>query len=155
MKKIILIFCMLMVIIGVTGCTGGKSTSLVTAAQISDKIKSAADISDMKEANAAKLKKFYDIDDSKLDGFILYTAPTNIRADEIAIFKVKNTDDVDEIKGKISKRIEDKSQAFKNYLPEQNALIEKHVLKSDGNYILFVVSKDADKIEAAFDKAVK
>lgn len=159
MKKIIVIvMAIFMLMAGITGCaskSSDKNTASISTSEISDEIKKAADISDMKTADASKLRKLYGINSDELDNFVLYTAPTNIRADEIAILKVKESGNVDSIKDKISKRIDDKSQSFKNYLPLQYSLIEKHVLKSKGNFIIFVVSKDSDKIEDAFDKAVK
>ncbi|MGW6184753.1 DUF4358 domain-containing protein, partial [Bacillus mycoides] len=84
-----------------------------------------------------------------------YTAPTNIKADEIAVIKLDNTKSVDNIKKKIISRIEKKSKSFKGYLPEEYFLIEKHVLKTKDNYILLAISKDADKIEKTFDENFK
>ncbi|PGL73878.1 DUF4358 domain-containing protein, partial [Bacillus thuringiensis] len=44
---------------------------------------------------------------------------------------------------------------FKDYLPDEYFLIEKHVLKTKDNYILLAISKDADKVEKTFDKIFK
>ncbi|WP_142335352.1 DUF4358 domain-containing protein, partial [Bacillus toyonensis] len=62
---------------------------------------------------------------------------------------------VKNIKEKILSRIEKKSKSFKDYLPDEYFLIEKHVLKTKDNYILLAISKDADKIEKTFDKILK
>lgn len=139
-----------------TGCSSPKVASKNPSVnEIRDKITQTVGISDMKEGDSSKLKKLYGIDAGKLDGFALYTAPSNIRADEVALLKVKDANDVSGIKDKISKRIDSQAASFKDYLPEQYFLIEKHVLKSNGNCILFVVSKDATKIEAVFDDSFK
>jgi hypothetical protein len=44
---------------------------------------------------------------------------------------------------------------FKDYRPEEYYLIEKHVLKSNGLFVFFAVLKDADRMERAFDEALK
>lgn len=60
---------------------------------------------------------------------------------------------IDSIKEKISHRIEIQAKNFKDYLPDEYFLIEKHVLKSKDNYILFIISEDADVIEDIFDRS--
>lgn len=44
----------------------------------------------MQEGDAGTLKKLYGIDAADLEGFALYTAPTNISADEILVVKLKD-----------------------------------------------------------------
>ncbi|MFD1904694.1 DUF4358 domain-containing protein [Paenibacillus rhizoplanae] len=53
------------------------------------------------------------------------------------------------------KRIGAQEVKLKDYRPEQFYLVEKHVLKVKGRYILFTVSKDAEQIESAFSEALK
>lgn len=105
---------------------GGKQPSIQN---IVEEINNKVDISTMKEGDNDKLQKLYDIDDDKLEDFVLYTAPTNIEADEILILKVKDEKDLNNIKDKISKRVEEQSDSFKDYLPDEYYLIEKHILK--------------------------
>lgn len=155
-KGLILIFTLLLAFLfGAIGCGSKKTASSVTLKQIDDKVKAVTDVSNMKVGDAAKLKKLYDIDASQVEDFVLYTAPINIKADEIAILKVKDSNEVQSIKDKISKRIEKQSESFKSYLPDEYSLVEKNVLKSKGKFVIFAVSKDSEKIESEFDKLVK
>lgn len=131
---------------------GGKQPSIQN---IVEEINNKVDISTMKEGDNDKLQKLYDIDDDKLEDFVLYTAPTNIEADEILILKVKDEKDLNNIKDKISKRVEEQSDSFKDYLPDEYYLIEKHILKEHDKYIIFVISEHSEEIENIFDKSFK
>lgn len=139
-----------------SGCFGKKeNVNNLSATEIGEKIKQVANLEEMKEGDSKKLQKLYNINTDEIESFVLYTAPTNIKADEIATIKVKDMKNVKNIKEKILSRIEKKSKSFKDYLPDEYFLIEKHVLKTKDNYILLAISKDADKIEKTFDKILK
>ncbi|PEP91963.1 DUF4358 domain-containing protein [Bacillus toyonensis] len=139
-----------------SGCFGKKdNVNSLSATEIGEKIKHVTNLEEMKEWDSKKLQKLYNIYTDEVESFVLYTAPTNIKADEIAVMKVKDMKNVENIKEKISNRIEKKSKSFKDYLPDEYFLIEKHVLKTKDNYILLVISKDADKVEKTFDKIFK
>lgn len=138
------------------GCsTSKKASPKPPVSEIIGKIAQAVDLSAMKAGDSSKLQKLYGIDASKLDGFALYTASSNIRADELAVLQVKDSSDIDDIKTGMTRRINSQAAGFKDYLPEQYYLIEKHVLKSNGDYVLLAISKDTTKIEAAFDDSLK
>ncbi|MFD3158107.1 DUF4358 domain-containing protein [Haloimpatiens sp. FM7330] len=138
------------------GCgSSKKEVKNPSVGEISKKIGQSVDVSEMRKADSEKLKKLYGINSDELEGFDVYTASTNIKADEIAVMKVKDSNNVDSIKDKISKRVKKQGENFKDYLPNEYYLVEKHVLKNQGNYILFAISKNAQKIEDTFDSCFK
>ncbi|MGG4263837.1 DUF4358 domain-containing protein [Peribacillus simplex] len=139
-----------------SGCLGKKeNVNNLSAIEIGEKIKHVTNLEEMKEGDSKKLQKLYNIKTDEVESFVLYTAPTNIKADEIVAIKVKDMKNVENIKKKISNRVEKKSKSFKDYLPDENFLIEKHVLKTKDNFILLAISKDADKVEKTFDEILK
>ena len=156
-KKIFgsIILCSLILFV-LTSCYSSKSTANnISIKDIDEKIKESVDISNMNVGDSEKLEKLYDINAEDLEGFVIYTSSTNIEAKEIAIMKVKDTSKVDDIKDKIFARIEEQSSNFKDYLPDEYYLIEKHVLQTKDNYILFVISEDVETIEKIFDESFK
>ncbi|MBJ8101070.1 DUF4358 domain-containing protein [Bacillus cereus group sp. N11] len=155
-KFVITIIVCVITLGALSGCFEKKeNVNNLSATEIGEKIKQVANLEEMKEGDSKKLQKLYNINTDDIESFVLYTAPTNIKADEIAVVKVKDMKNVKNIKEKISSRIEKKSKSFKDYLPDEYFLIEKHVLKTKDNYILLAISKDADKIEKTFDKILK
>ncbi|AXK16678.1 MULTISPECIES: DUF4358 domain-containing protein [Bacillus] len=155
-KFVITIIVCMITLGALSGCFEKKeNVNNLSATEIGEKIKQVANLEEMKEGDSKKLQKLYNINTDEIESFVLYTAPTNIKADEIAAIKVKDMKNVKNIKEKILSRIEKKSKSFKDYLPDEYFLIEKHVLKTKDNYILLAISKDADKIEKTFDKILK
>ncbi|OOB75268.1 hypothetical protein AXF41_09055 [Clostridium haemolyticum] len=132
-----------------------ESNKNVAIKDISEKISSVTDVSQMKQGNAEKLKKLYNIDSKEAEEFILYTASSNIKVNEIAVIKVKDSNQIEDIKKKIGKRIEKQSESFKDYLPKEYDLIEKHILKNKDNYVILIISKDAEKIQKVIDESFK
>lgn len=138
------------------GCSGSSGASEeLSAAEVGEYIGQAVSLDDMKQREPEKLQEFYPIDAEKVEDYVLYTSSSNLRADELAIIKVKDANEVDGMLASIRKRIEAQSAKFQDYRPEEYYLIEKHVLKTKGRLILFAVSDEAGRIEEAFDEALK
>ncbi len=153
------LLCML-ILIPLAGCAQTNDPDQSTAktpavSEIGDKIGQTVNLTEMKKGDSAKLQKLYDIDPTLVEDFILYTAPSNIKADELAIIKVKDSNNVEQIKEKLDQRVQAQGTSFKDYLPEEYAIIEKHILKSKGNYVLLTISKDSAAIEKIFDDMLK
>ncbi|KNF08587.1 hypothetical protein CLPU_6c00730 [Gottschalkia purinilytica] len=139
-----------------SGCsTKSKETKNVSVKEISKKVVESIDTSNMKKEDGNKLEKLYGIKPEDVEEFTVYSPKSNLKADEIAIIKAKDSNDVDKIKEKIEERIKKQESSFKDYLPDEYFLIEKHVLKTNGNYIFLAISKDAEKAENAFDESIK
>ena len=143
-----------------SGCASSStknSTSVknISAKDIAAKIKSSLNLTEMTQIDDKKLKKLYGISTDEIDSYCIFVSMSNIKADEIAVIKVKSSSDAESIKEKIQKRNDAEALSFKDYLPEQYTLIQNHILKSNGNYILYAVSKDTEKIENTFDSFFK
>ncbi|KGP80680.1 MULTISPECIES: DUF4358 domain-containing protein [unclassified Paenibacillus] len=158
-KKIKYLFVLssVMILCGILiGCSGkNEAAKDVPVHTIEERIKQVASMEDMEKGDMNRLKKLYHLDPDEVQDFVLYTAESNVEANELAVIKVKQENQAESVKEKIMKRIEAQEVKLKDYRPEQFYLVEKHVLKVKGLYILFTVSKDAEKIESAFDKAFK
>lgn len=152
-KKFITIMILILIsAVLMAGCSKSQDNAKSPAVKdINEKIKETVDISNMREGDENKLSKLYKINLDDVEEFVLYTAPSNMKSDEIAILKVKDSKNVDSIKEKISQRAAAQAESFKDYAPEEYYLIQKNILKSQGNYILFVVSENVDKIQEVFD----
>lgn len=139
-----------------TGCfSSDNETKNPSVEDIGDNIKKSVDLSDMVELDEDRFVRIYGIDIDKIEELFAYAPSSNISASELAVIKVKDSSDLDYIKEKINMRIEKQAKSFQDYLPEEYYLIENHILKSKKDYVLFVISKDADEIEEIFDASFK
>ncbi|WP_088187354.1 DUF4358 domain-containing protein [Desulfosporosinus sp. FKA] len=156
-KKFGIISLMLLItVITLVGCGSSQTAAAKdpSAADIVQKVKQTVDISKMRVADAAELKKLYGINSDELSDFALYTASSNIKADELAIFKVKNSNDIQSIKDQIKKRINKQERNFGGYLPDETYLVQHNIVKAKGDFVILIISKDADKISSAIDQVL-
>ncbi|MFS0726048.1 DUF4358 domain-containing protein [Paenibacillus sp. 1P07SE] len=139
-----------------SGCSGQRGAyETITAAEVGDRIREAADLGGMQPADAGKLSKTYAIEMNSIADFVLYTAVSNVEADELAIIKVKDEGETEAVMDQIRHRVETQTVKFRDYRPEAYHLIENHVLKATGPFVFFAVSAEAVHMERAFDEALK
>ncbi|WP_248924201.1 DUF4358 domain-containing protein [Paenibacillus hamazuiensis] len=157
MKQRGIVVLALAIAIGIlSGCSDrGGTYETLTAAEVGERILQAANLSEMQRGDAEKLQKIYQIEASDVADFVLYTALSNVQADELAVIKVKTAGETESVMNQIRQRIEAQTVKFKDYRPEEYYLIEKHVLKAKGPFVFFAVSKDVGRMERAFDDALK
>lgn len=154
-KRTLAIFIFIFAISALAGCASEHLNINVTAAKIEEQMKQSVKLEMLKKGDAHKLKKLYGLEPEQVEDFLLYTAASNVKADEIVVIKVKDKKQIDSVKACIADRVDAQAVKFKDYRPDEYALIEKHVLKVKSHYILFAVSVDAEQIEKAFDEAVE
>ena len=118
-------------------------------------IQKVTDLSAMKKGNKINLKKMYSINTKGLDDFALYAPKSNMEANQILILKVKSEDDMDGLLENLENTIENQSNSFKEYSPNQYELLENHTLKIKGNYLILIVSKDVDEITKVVNDSFK
>ncbi|MDD2376078.1 MAG: DUF4358 domain-containing protein [Clostridia bacterium] len=97
-----------------------------------------------------QVKDTYDIDVLKLESYVIKIPIMNIRADEIAIIKVKNIRDIEYVKSKLKFRLRNIENTFERYLQDQFELVKNSLIISRGKYILMSISDRNDDIENTF-----
>lgn len=152
-KMALVSFVLVVCLLGMYGCVKEKPKN-PTVQEISERVQQGVDLSALQVADYPKLKKLYGISRAEIEDFVLYRAPSNIKADEIAIIKVKDPKYLEGVKEKILKRADRQATSFRGYVPEEYYLIQKKIIRVRGDYILFAVSKDADKIAGIFKECI-
>jgi len=113
------------------------------------------DLSYMQEGSASTFKRLYSLDSSDYEEVKLYWPLSNMDADEILIIKLRDVSQQEEIKQAVENRLETQKKSFDGYGVEQYALLtDNSILDIQGNYILFIVSKDCVSAEKAFRNAL-
>lgn len=122
---------------------------------INREIKKTVDVSNMVNGDGKTLRKLYGINKEEVDKFLLYAPKSNMDADEILILKIKSQDDLKAIKEKVQSRIDKQEKSFMQYRPKEYEIIKKCVLKEEGEYLIFIISKDSSMIENIVDSCFK
>lgn len=77
----------------------------------------------------------------------------NLQVDSVFLLKAKDSSKLPDLKASLEKYIENQRKAFENYVPQNLEVINNHVLKEEGNYIILIISHEVEKIEEAFDNS--
>ena len=110
----------------------------------------------MEEAMLSEMTEYFytGLDVSGLEDFCVGVPMMMVHASEIAIFKPTDAAAAKSVKAAIDARVESLNNVWSTYLPDQYALVEDHRVVEAGDYIIFVVAVDADRIVKQFKAAL-
>lgn len=131
-----------------------KPESKVPFRTVKSKVAATIKSEGMSESTSRFFKKYYGQNAEEYDGVLLYAPNSNMDADEVLLVKTKSAEQAESLIELIKTRQQTKENTFKGYAPKQYALCQNYILDHQDSYILFVVSADAEKTDAAFRAAL-
>ena len=141
------------------GNAGGDQSSgdadLSTTGGIVDKLLSASEQPAYMDLEEAMIQDTYHFDPALLEEFTIKTPMMNISTNEIAVLKVKDAKDIAAVEEGIKQRAADVQKTFENYLPNQYENAKNYKLVAKGNFVLFVISEEAEQIAKQFDELIQ
>ena len=115
----------------------------------------SVDRSEMQLADNQMLKRLYGLQPSEFEACMLYYPTTNMGAEELLLIKLSDVGQQQTVTAAIEKRLETQKTSFDGYGVGQYDLLTNHsVIEVQGNYILFVVSEQAEAVRQAFLNAL-
>ena len=115
----------------------------------------AVDLSALQEGSVQMVKRLYGLNPSDFDGCLLYYPQTNMEAEELLLLKLRDTSQQEAVRAAVEARLETQKTSFDGYGLEQYDLLTNHsILDIRGNYVLFIVHKDAAAVQQAFRGAL-
>ena len=136
------------------GCSGNESKPVepdLTANEMVDEMLAKVEQPAMMELPAEQMQDIYHIDPEKFEDYAIRIPMMNVKTNEIAVMKVKNSDDVPEVEDAVKQRAADVQKQFETYLPDQYENAKNYQLVTKGNYVLFVISDQADELVKVFN----
>ena len=113
------------------------------------------DLSALQEGSVQMVKRLYGLNPSDFDGCLLYYPQTNMEAEELLLLKLRDTSQQEAVRAAVEARLETQKTSFDGYGLEQYDLLTNHsILDIRGNYVLFIVHKDAAAVQQAFRGAL-
>ncbi|MDE5977278.1 MAG: DUF4358 domain-containing protein [Turicibacter sp.] len=174
MKKLKLMFVLLLGIISVVGC--GKSpkedaemaeaTPLGIMTKIEELLSESYDIpledgqlsgyvlTDMK--NTEEMFMYEDIFNTEdiESGYILQHL-MNVRSELIIVAEAKNAESAKNIQAAYEKVLSNQEETWSHYLEDQYQLVKENKIVTQGNYVLYATSEKVDEIVKLFEETVK
>lgn len=152
MKKLIL--CLFTSVLFFCGCTktNSKDTSNVALADISNKLIETADFDNavIEDLTNTETAERYGISTDDIESGIVYYTSDEDKADKILIAKAKDEKALENVEKAFSAEIVGLADTWSNYEFE-NKKVEEHILKTQENFVVLLLSDDPDELEKTFD----
>ena len=68
--------------------------------------------------------------------------------------KLKNQEQANEVEQAVKKRLKTQKSSFEGYGVNQTKLLNSAITETKGNYVMMVISEDAEKIFEAFKNSI-
>lgn len=153
MKKTVSILMTLIIVFSFSACSEKKNENApVSAAEI------WADIVDtlpeeslpvLMDLTDSELDDYYGIKSGWVEDFCSYVSLMNVSSSEVLIIRAKSGK-TDEIEQAITERQAALDAKWRDYLPEQYALVQNYRFEKNGEWLIFAVAKDAGTIVEIF-----
>lgn len=145
-KYILTVLLLVFIIIDVSGDKISK-TDFETVKKNVNKVSGFADVP---EAENRTIKRFYSLDPSDYEGIVLYAPQDDMAVDEMLIVKLKDISQQEMVEQAVEQRLDTQLKSFEGYGAEQVALLKKHVLNIEGNYIFYMVGENTQEAQKVF-----
>lgn len=154
MKKMMVFMLTMVLAMVVSACSGEETTTIepsMSAKEMVDQMLKDIEQPSLEELSEEEMKSLYIIAPSMLEDFSVRIPMMNIKTNEIAIFKVKDANDIPDVEAAVKERAENVMKQFEHYLPDQYENAKNYKIVVKGNYVLFVISDRADELIKVYD----
>ena len=79
-----------------------------------------------------------------------YICADGLQVDEIWLIEASSAENLNTLKLLAQSRLENQKEIYASYAPAQYAILEQGVIVTEGNYLAFIVSQDADSLADLF-----
>ena len=159
MKRIFCLLCAAALCLGLCAC--GEKTQKIDMYELEKSMISADKslpemmVTGSWEENAEKAFSYIsDLEYNKVSGYFLAYAADGT-AYEIAVVQLKDKADVTAAADSLKAHVQDRVQLYKTYEPEQTQRAESAVVKTDGSFVLLIMSDTPQNAETAFKDFIK
>lgn len=148
------IACVVLLAVFIAVMLAGNAGSSKTAEEVFTPVVSQVDLDTLKVRDNKVIVKEFSFGEDDVENVIYISSDSVMEVRELLLVEAKSSDDVQKLTELIKTRIESKKALFKNYAPEQSALLENYTLVKKGKFILYTVYDSPEKIVSAFKKAL-
>lgn len=106
------------------------------------------------EVDIETAKMFLNIADAEIEEFYAYES-SGATAEEIVVAKCKDSDNAAKVKTAFEQRVEEQTENFTDYVPEEVPKLNDAVIISSKEYAVLSVSKDSSKAKDIIESAFK
>lgn len=130
----------------------GDKISTSDIETVKNEVNKVSGFANIPEAENRTIKRFYGLDPSEYEGIIAYVPQDDMAVDEMVIVKLKDTSQQEVVEQALEQRVDTQLKSFEGYGAEQVAILKKHVLNVEGNYIFYMVGENTKEAQKAFEE---
>lgn len=104
----------------------------------------------MVKATDRDVKKFYGLNTSDYEGVMCYISKNTLSAEEVLVLKVKDEDQIKDVKDAVNMRLEKRKSDFKGYAPDEEMAVDNAVFSIRGKFVFLSIGPDSDKQKEIF-----
>lgn len=140
-----------------SACTGNSEkeepvVSNVPVKEMVDKMLEAIEQPNLMELDEETMKQQYHLDPALLEEYSVRIPMMIVHSNEVSVLKVKEEKDLPAVEEALKQRAADVQKQFEQYLPDQYENAKNYKIVKKGNYVLFVISDEADALIKSFEE---
>lgn len=117
---------------------------------ISEAITDQCQLQGLDFGDAKTMKRYFGLDVSAYDGFVLYTSDNLMNVDELLVVKIRDSSQLDELEDAVNERLKNQIRNFHGYGTNQEELLQNAIMQERGRYFFYAVSSEAEQWENVF-----
>ena len=141
---------LMLLVVFIVALLGADKTSETKIETVEKAVEKEVPITGIHSVQSQMVKRLYGLNVNDYEGVVLYISDSNMGAEELLIVKLADTSQAEAVESAVQTRIENQENSFEGYGVEQYQLLQEHVLDVEGNYVFFMVHKEAQKAQKAF-----
>ena len=142
-----------------SACSGGNEPKTLDMAGLAEKLKTSGAFeerisSSMESIKANKAVSMFGADEADVEDAVYYGCVGATTA-EILIFQCKDEAAASRVYNLADAHLTKQIEAYQSYAPEEAKKVDNAVKQKYGNYVIVVVSSDADTVKSVIEEATK
>lgn len=118
--------------------------------EISAEMVADTSISVLKKRGRTDLRRYYQVDEASVDGYLFYKAESPMSVDEIFIVKALNKTQAATLLESTQSHLDAQKKIFEGYGTDQMALLNSAVVEKKGNYVYYICGSNASELRSSF-----
>ena len=118
--------------------------------EISAEMVADTSISVLKKRGRTDLRRYYQVDEASVDGYLFYKAESPMSVDEIFIVKALNKTQAATLLESAQSHLDAQKKIFEGYGTDQMALLNSAVVEKKGNYVYYICGSNASELRSSF-----
>ena len=148
-KRIVSIVLAALAVFCLASCSAAQTKTPATA-DVAKAIQESGSFTELVALNNDNIAtRYYGIDLEAIEEYTVLVCATGAATDEIAVFKMKSQDDVEDMREVALERKEELYDRFVDYVPEEAPKAQNAIISSKGKYVYLIICENHEAAKKA------